>query len=77
MIMLAKFAGLCAVTRLTIHVGDVIDYNPKTKRAILKESRFLEASPYVSHIWKVDGREYYRNRGGRCEDAPCCGCCNI
>ena len=30
----------------------------------------------VSHVWNSDGREYYRNRRGRCEDAPCCGCCN-
>lgn len=31
----------------------------------------------VSHIWNSGGREYYRNRQGRCEDAPCCGCCNV
>ena len=32
----------------------------------------------VSHVWNSPGgREYYRNRRGRCEDAPCCGCCNI
>ena len=30
----------------------------------------------VSDIWTSGGREYYRNRAGRCEDAPCCGCCN-
>jgi hypothetical protein len=30
----------------------------------------------VSHVWNSGGREYYRNRRGRCEDAPCCGCCN-
>lgn len=31
----------------------------------------------VSDIWRTStGREYYRNRAGRCEDAPCCGCCN-
>jgi hypothetical protein len=30
----------------------------------------------VSHIWQSSGREYYRNRAGLCEDAPCCGCCN-
>jgi hypothetical protein len=30
----------------------------------------------VSHLWTSGGREYYRNRRGRCEDAPCCGCCN-
>jgi hypothetical protein len=23
-----------------------------------------------------DGKEYYQNYNGRCEDAPCCGCCN-
>jgi hypothetical protein len=30
----------------------------------------------VSDIWTSGGREYYRNRRGVCEDAPCCGCCN-
>jgi hypothetical protein len=30
----------------------------------------------VSDIWSTGGREYYRNRRGLCEDAPCCGCCN-
>ncbi len=31
----------------------------------------------VSDIWRLSsGREYYRNRRGLCEDAPCCGCCN-
>lgn len=30
-----------------------------------------------SDFWRgADGREYYRNRRGLCEDAPCCGCCN-
>ena len=30
----------------------------------------------VSDVWRTGGREMYRNRRGRCEDAPCCGCCN-
>ena len=30
----------------------------------------------LSDIWRSGGREYYRNRRGLCEDAPCCGCCN-
>ena len=30
----------------------------------------------VSDVWSSGGREYYRNRRGLCEDAPCCGCCN-
>ena len=40
--------------------------------------RYLRASMArgVSHLWTSGGREFYRNRRGRCEDAPCCGCCN-
>jgi hypothetical protein len=30
----------------------------------------------VSHVWQSGGREFYRNKRGRCEDAPCCGCCS-
>lgn len=26
---------------------------------------------------RMGGRSYTRNRKGRCEDAPCCGCCTI
>lgn len=41
--------------------------------------RYLQHSMVrsVSDIWRGStGREYYRNRRGLCEDAPCCGCCN-
>lgn len=31
----------------------------------------------VSDVWRThSGKEYFRNRRGLCEDAPCCGCCN-
>lgn len=26
---------------------------------------------------RTSGGEFYRNARGRCEDAPCCGCCTI
>lgn len=29
------------------------------------------------HTYIVGGNEYTRNARGRCEDAPCCGCCTI
>jgi hypothetical protein len=40
--------------------------------------RYLQRSMArgVSTIWTSGGREFYRNRRGLCEDAPCCGCCN-
>lgn len=31
----------------------------------------------VSHYTRFSsGHEVYTNRKGRCEDAPCCGCCS-
>ena len=34
------------------------------------------ARRYRSDIYRINGREYYRNKAGLCEDAPACGCCN-
>ena len=30
---------------------------------------------YISDVYSIGGREYYRNKRGLCIDAPCCGCC--
>lgn len=35
------------------------------------------SSRYRSNIYNINGTEYYRNKAGRCIDAPCCGCCTI
>jgi hypothetical protein len=31
----------------------------------------------VSDTYTFGDRTFYRNTRGRCEDAPCCGCCTI
>ena len=33
-------------------------------------------SKSVSAYFPSTGTTVYRNRAGRCEDAPCCGCCS-
>lgn len=71
----AKFSSRCARTGQQISAGELIEYNTRTRSAT--KTRFLEASTYVSDIYEIDGREFYRNKAGRCEDAPCCGCCTI
>jgi hypothetical protein len=39
---------------------------------------FTTTTPqYRSDVFNIGGREFYRNKAGRCEDAPCCGCCTI
>ncbi len=36
-----------------------------------------EAARGVSYEVRTSGGTFYRNYNGRCEDAPCCGCCTI
>lgn len=38
-----------------------------------RRSRFAR---YGSYARFSSGAEVYRNARGRCEDAPCCGCCS-
>lgn len=84
--MQARYAGFDSRTGASIRPGDQIQYDTATKRAWLSEPGDLDdgqqdARPHnptwVSHVWNSGGREYYQNKRGRCEDAPCCGCCTI
>jgi len=71
--MTARFAGTCADTGAAIAPGDTIQYDRRTKRTILLK----KAAGYVSDVIETSGGTFYRNKAGRCEDAPCCGCCTI
>jgi len=84
--MTARYAGFDSRTGASIRPGDQIQYDTATKRAWLSEPGDLDDGQqdvirhnptWVSHVWNSGGREYYRNKAGRCEDAPCCGCCTI
>ncbi|CAB5194658.1 hypothetical protein UFOVP172_20 [uncultured Caudovirales phage] len=69
--MIAKFPGTCAATGKPFSKGDLIDYDKAKKRAVLvAENKPIE-------IRFASGATFYRNARGRCEDAPCCGCCTI
>ena len=37
----------------------------------------LSPSAVSNTVTFSSGQTFYRNRKGRCEDAPCCGCCTI
>ena len=80
--MLAKYPGTDARTGARINPGDEIIFDTVTRKAWITDDEdrlsFTTAAPqYRSNIFNIGGREYYRNKAGRCEDAPCCGCCNI
>lgn len=88
-LMTARYPGTCATTGRSFPRGALIDYDRKTRRAVLVQDNdadydsgaYLAARTrsegLVSHVIGIGGKEYYRNKKGRCEDAPCCGCCTI
>lgn len=83
--MIAKYKGRCALSGSPIMPGDQITYDTATKQAFLCEpgdcnfdsGAYLGQKKRVSDVFSIGGHEYYRNKSGRCIDAPCCGCCTI
>jgi hypothetical protein len=76
--MTAKYRGRCAKTGAPIVPGDEIYFDTITRDAwITEEHGDPDGSRWVSNVFNIGGKEFYRNKKGRCEDAPCCGCCTI
>ena len=82
--MQARYPGRDAITGHRINPGDEIKYDTVSRRAWIAEPGDMRITPayapnprYVSHVIRTSGGTFYRNKAGRCEDAPCCGCCTI
>ena len=68
--MTARYPGFCAKTKARILLGDLIEHHGRGRQVLVKRRT-------VSDTFETSGGVFYRNRNGRCEDAPCCGCCTI
>jgi hypothetical protein len=74
--MVNRFGGACAVCsgRVPAKGGTLVRsggvYRPVHLACAAGE-------PRVVTVRFGDGATYTRNSRGRCEDAPCCGCCTI
>jgi hypothetical protein len=81
--MFAKFSGTCSRTGYPINKGDDIIFDTDTRTAYINDDedggRLTITTPtgYRSDVIQIGDREFYRNKAGRCEDSPCCGCCTI
>jgi len=78
--MIAKYPGKCSISGARINRGDHIVFDTVTRKTWFSEPGDCQIIPtksnYVSDIYSIGGREYYRNKRGLCIDAPCCGCCS-
>jgi len=74
--MIARYPGTCARTGRVIRPGDVITFTA-ARKPVLVQQQDDRVSDTIVFFGDSGAREFYRNRAGRCEDAPCCGCCTI
>ena len=78
--MIARYPGTCARTGRAIKPGDVISFTAARKAVLVQQMHNDGAdnvTPYTSDVIQFGDKTFYRNKNGRCEDAPCCGCCTI
>ncbi len=71
--MTARFPGTCAGCRKAIAVGDVIVH---IRKGTTYHQDCDGATRIVRTYFPSTGAEVFTNARGRCEDSPCCGCCN-
>jgi hypothetical protein len=70
--MTARFPGTCRACPEPIRPGDLIVHI----RRGATYHQDCSGRTRVNTI-RTSGGTFYRNTRGRCEDAPCCGCCTI
>lgn len=86
--MTARYPGVCQATGQAFEAGATIEYNKAARSTKLIKHAPAGATPpvtprpgrfarYGSNYTRFSGgAEAYTNKRGRCEDAPCCGCCS-
>lgn len=56
---------------------ELADTDPEGAQAAGAYLRRSLARGVSDYVLGHGGLQLYRNRRGRCEDAPCCGCCTV
>lgn len=75
--MVARYPGRCYRCGGHIVRGEAIVHAGRRVTYHAGCSDDMERSPRINVIRFASGATEYRNSRGRCEDAPCCGCCTI
>ena len=74
-IMTARYAGTCGTCTGPIAVGTEINYAGKGRTSHATCAVVPAGQAAVSRR-RSSSRYTAWDRRGRCEDAPCCGCCD-
>lgn len=78
-LMYAKYRGTCRACRGGIQQGDLIVFagrgNAKHRDCCAANANYRWAKGARARTRDAEEGQTYKQRYGRCEDAPCCGCC--
>ena len=75
--MTARYNGRCAGCNGSIRRGETINYDRSRRSAYHPACTSDDPDKQSYAVTFSSGETFYRNVRGRCEDAPCCGCCTI
>jgi hypothetical protein len=79
--MVNRYAGACGTCGGEVPAnGGVIEarrLGPKVRGWVVRHTACAEAGEPAVMTIRTAGGTFIRNARGRCEDAPCCGCCTI
>jgi hypothetical protein len=87
--MNSKYSGTCGDCRERFPKGTLIDYDKNAPRGLKAfhadcndpdaGSKALTPASRANPVMEITTASgtFYQRRGGRCEDAPCCGCCTF
>lgn len=76
--MVNKYAAICAICTAPVPPGGGTMQRQGRRWRVTHLACDDTGDPVVIRV-RVGGnpRVYTRNARGRCEDAPCCGCCTV
>ncbi len=74
--MTNRYAAACVTCGATVpaHGGSL---TKQGRRWVVRHLACEDGQPAVIEVRFSSGATMIQNRRGRCEDAPCCGCCTF
>ena len=75
--MVNKYPGRCVKCHATVPANGGELRKSKAGRFYVLHLTCADGGEGVNAFTFSSGETFIRNKRGRCEDAPCCGCCTI
>jgi hypothetical protein len=73
----SRYPGKCRDCGTSFPAGTEIEWHGRRRGSSCLDCAGSGKGGTRINTFRTSGGTFYRNARGRCEDAPCCGCCTI